>query len=278
MANKTEEFWGRGRVQMDFLRNPFDADAHHVPVHAGDYMLYFGRLIDEKGVDVLVEAARSAPGVPVVIVGEGPDRDKLERAAASLENVRVVGPAWGADLKAWLHGARAVVVPSLWHENFSDKATSPTPALWQRRWSMWISNPYGPRQGHGGVQGVIGTFLWRIAQGERIQIWGDGSVIRNFVHINDLAELCARCAQQSVAGIFNAGSGQGASISEVLDVIRTVTGKPVQPDYKPGRGFDVPRVVLDISAIQERVSWAPAISLDDGIERTWESGVRQLIA
>lgn len=118
MAAKTEEFWGKGRVQMDFLRNPFDATAHHVPVHAGDYMLYFGRLIGEKGVDVLVEGARSAPEVPVVIVGDGPDRSKLEQAAASLDNVRVVGPAWGAELKGWLHGARAVVVPSLWHENF----------------------------------------------------------------------------------------------------------------------------------------------------------------
>lgn len=133
-----------------------------------------------------------------------------------------------------------------------------------------VSNPYGPRQGHEGVQGVIGTFLWRIAQGERIQIWGDGSVIRDFVYINDLAELCARCAQQNVAGIFNAGSGYGASINEVLDVIKKVTGHAVRPDYKPGRGFDVPRVVLDITAIQNETDWRPQTSLSDGIERTWE--------
>lgn len=118
MAAKTEEFWGKDRVAMDFLRNPFDAAAHHVPVHAGEYMLYFGRLIDEKGVDVLIEAARQAPDVPVVIVGDGPDRAALERVAQALDNVRVVGPAWGDALKEWLHGARAVVVPSLWHENF----------------------------------------------------------------------------------------------------------------------------------------------------------------
>jgi len=118
MAAKTEEFWGEGRVAMDFLRNPFDAAAHHVPVQAGAYMLYFGRLIDEKGVDVLIEAAQRAPEVPVVIVGDGPDREKLEQAAQPLDNVRVVGPAWGDTLKDWLRGARAVVIPSLWHENF----------------------------------------------------------------------------------------------------------------------------------------------------------------
>ena len=118
MAKKTEEFWGADRVKMDILQNPFNASAHHVPVHSGEYILYFGRLIDEKGVDVLIEAARNTPDVPVVIVGDGPDRAKLEQTAAHLENVRVVGPAWGERLKEWLYNARAVVVPSLWHENF----------------------------------------------------------------------------------------------------------------------------------------------------------------
>lgn len=118
MAAKTEEFWGKGRVMMDFLRNPFDAEAHRVPLNAGGYMLYFGRLIEEKGVDILIDAARRTPDVQVVIVGDGPERGAISRAAETLDNVRVVGPAWGETLKTWLHGARAVVVPSLWHENF----------------------------------------------------------------------------------------------------------------------------------------------------------------
>jgi glycosyltransferase involved in cell wall biosynthesis len=118
MANKTEEFWGKGSVKIDFLPNPFDATKYHVPANVGQYILYFGRLIGEKGVDNLIEAARLAPDVPVVIVGDGPDREKLEAIARPLSNVRLVGPAWGEDLSRWLHDARAVVVPSLWHENF----------------------------------------------------------------------------------------------------------------------------------------------------------------
>ena len=118
MARKTHEFWGEGRVTTDILQNPFDAEEHHVPLNAGKSMLYFGRLIEEKGVDVLLAAARLCPGVPVVIVGDGPDRAKVELEAAELENVKFVGPAWGEDLKQYLYNARAVVVPSLWHENF----------------------------------------------------------------------------------------------------------------------------------------------------------------
>lgn len=118
MAKKTEEFWGKGTVQIDYLRNPFDAHKYHVDANVGDYMLYFGRLIDEKGVHILMEAAALTPEVPVVVVGDGPDRAKLESRAKCLANVRIVGPAWGDELAQWLHGARVVVVPSLWHENF----------------------------------------------------------------------------------------------------------------------------------------------------------------
>lgn len=118
MAKKTEEFWGEGTVNIDFLPNPFDAAKYHVPANVGRYVLYFGRLIGEKGVDVLIEAARQAPEVPLVIVGDGPVREKLEALSRPLGNVRVVGPAWGDDLSRWLHDARVVVVPSLWHENF----------------------------------------------------------------------------------------------------------------------------------------------------------------
>ncbi len=104
MARKTEEFWGgKGRVQVDFLRNPFDARKYHVPAHVGgDYFLYFGRLINEKGVDVLMEAARLRPEARVVVVGDGPDLANLETQAASIVNVDVVGPAWGG--RSWPSG------------------------------------------------------------------------------------------------------------------------------------------------------------------------------
>lgn len=118
MAQKTEEFWGKGTANIDFLRNPFDAEKYFVEPNVGDYMLYFGRLIDEKGVDVLMDAAVLAPDIPVVIVGDGPDREKLAKRAEGMPNVQVVGPAWGDDLAKWQHGARAVIVPSIWHENF----------------------------------------------------------------------------------------------------------------------------------------------------------------
>lgn len=120
MAHKTEQFWGKETFRWRMLRNPFDARKHTSSNEFWNYALYFGRLIDEKGVNVLLEAAAMARDVPLVVVGDGPDMDKLKKHAASqgLIHVQFVGAKWGDELDQILQGCRFVVVPSLWHENF----------------------------------------------------------------------------------------------------------------------------------------------------------------
>jgi len=61
------------------------------------------------------------------------------------------------------------------------------------------SNPYGPRQGHAGVQGLIGTLLARAFSGETLEIWGDGSIVRDYMHVSDLARLCVVALEDIVA-------------------------------------------------------------------------------
>lgn len=131
------------------------------------------------------------------------------------------------------------------------------------------SNPYGPRQGHGGVQGVIGTYLWNYAHSEPLQLWGDGSVVRDFIYVTDLADLCVKAGQSSETGCFNAGSGEGHSIRDIIDTISGVVGEEIRPDIKPGRGIDVPRSVLDIAKAKAAFDWAPETSLEEGIRRSW---------
>jgi len=120
MAQKTRQFWGQHSFRSEILRNPFDASSYPMQAVPGDYALYFGRLIDEKGVDILVKAAAIAADVPVVVVGDGPDRGRLEKLNQELDcrNVDFVGEKWGKDLDQILAACRYVVVPSLWHENF----------------------------------------------------------------------------------------------------------------------------------------------------------------
>lgn len=135
--------------------------------------------------------------------------------------------------------------------------------------TLRASNPYGPRQGHGGVQGVIGTYLWRVARGEPIEVWGDGSVVRDFIYVRDIAELCVTALYSDTSGVFNAGYGEGASILDIIAMIERTVGRPLTPTFKPGRNFDVPRAVLDIKRVRQELDWAPKVTLEEGIQRSW---------
>ncbi|MCZ0963547.1 NAD-dependent epimerase/dehydratase family protein [Paracoccus benzoatiresistens] len=136
--------------------------------------------------------------------------------------------------------------------------------------ALRLANPYGPRQGYNGIQGIIGNFLWKIAFGEPIEVWGDGSVVRDFIHVHDFAELCALAVKAPIIGCFNAGSGQGASVNEIVQAASQVANCRVRPIYKPGRSFDVPRVILDISRIKQAIGWAPRIPLIEGMRQSWD--------
>ena len=118
MAETTARFWGDGTFKWRMVRNPFVPCLSSQQVD-GDYVLYFGRLVEEKGVDQLLNAAALLPGIKVRIVGDGPDENALRAHAASagLSNVEFCGPLWGKAMEGMLAGARMVVVPSLWHEN-----------------------------------------------------------------------------------------------------------------------------------------------------------------
>lgn len=131
------------------------------------------------------------------------------------------------------------------------------------------SNPYGPRQGHVGVQGVIPTFLKRLINHEPIQIWGDGSVVRDYLYIDDLISLCIKAGFSEYIGTFNAGSGVGYSLNELLAVIQKISGEKLDVKYLPGRSFDVKKITLDIEKARNEFAWKPEIGIETGISMYW---------
>lgn len=132
------------------------------------------------------------------------------------------------------------------------------------------SNPYGIRQDPQGAQGAVSVFLWRLARGESLEIWGDGSVVRDYLFIGDLVEGIYRASVSAAESrIFNLGSGRGVSLNQVLSAIRAVTGREPAVRYEEGRRFDVPAIYLDSGRAKRELGWEPATSLEEGIERTW---------
>jgi UDP-glucose 4-epimerase len=141
------------------------------------------------------------------------------------------------------------------------------------------SNAYGERQNPFGRQGVVGVFLGQIVRQEPIEIWGDGSVTRDFIYAGDLAAALYRAMthNSSEEQIFNIGSGTGASINQVLEALAAVTGRDLDVHYTEARRFDVPVNVLDISLAKKWLGWEPATGLADGLSRTW-SWIKETLA
>lgn len=136
--------------------------------------------------------------------------------------------------------------------------------------ALRVSNPYGERQGHLGVQGVIGTFINRLLRGETIEIWGDGSIERDYIYVGDVARACRVAAESRGNGIYNIGSGRSYSINQIIQAISVAANRQIEPLYKPGRAFDVPRILLDCSKAAKEIGWRPTVGLSDGIKKTWQ--------
>jgi UDP-glucose 4-epimerase len=136
--------------------------------------------------------------------------------------------------------------------------------------ALRISNPYGPYQDPGGQQGAVPVFLHRLRTGHPVTIWGDGSVVRDYLYISDLVEALKQVAEaETQQKVFNVGSGQGISLNELVALIAEVTGERPVVEYVPGRALDVPANVLDVAWAHEELGWSPTTELAEGIERTW---------
>jgi UDP-glucose 4-epimerase len=134
-----------------------------------------------------------------------------------------------------------------------------------------VSNPYGIGQNPQKKVGAVTIFLYRILKQIPIQIWGDGSIVRDYVHISDVTQaFYATQNAQNVEKLFNIGSGQGTSLNELLNTIRRVVEFDFNVEYLESRGFDVPANVLDISKARNSLNWHPTMPLEQGIDQTWK--------
>jgi UDP-glucose 4-epimerase len=138
-----------------------------------------------------------------------------------------------------------------------------------------IANPYGEEQRVTGAQGAVAVFLSRAVNDETIEVWGDGTVVRDFLHVSDVSDAFLKAmSYRGEHRLFNIGAGKGHSINELLAAIEALLRRPVRRDYLPMRQFDVPVNVLDITRARQALGFEPRTSLHQGLERTlqWLQG------
>lgn len=132
-----------------------------------------------------------------------------------------------------------------------------------------ISNPYGPMQWGSLNQGIIGVYCQSIVQGRPIEVWGDGSVTRDYLYMDDTTDAFTKAmSATSSHRLLNIGSGVGTSINGLIEVLQEVSSKPFEVVYKPGRQVDVHRNVLDSELAALELDWRPTVGIKEGIKLT----------
>lgn len=132
------------------------------------------------------------------------------------------------------------------------------------------SNPYGPRQNPLANQGLISVALNKAKLSEPIQIWGDGSIVRDYIFIDDLINAAISAAfTQTSSKVFNIGSGKGYSINQIIEKVCKITGREISILYGIPRACDPKTVVLDTARAKNELDWNLTVNIDKGISQTW---------
>jgi UDP-glucose 4-epimerase len=120
-----------------------------------------------------------------------------------------------------------------------------------------------------------------LGQKEAVEIYGtdyetpDGTCVRDYIHILDLADAHIRALDRKESGFFNLGTGGGTSVREVIDCCRRVTGRPIQAVEKPRRPGDPPRLIASSEKIRGALGWEPRFQNIEAIVRSaWDWHVR----
>lgn len=140
------------------------------------------------------------------------------------------------------------------------------------------SVPYGPRQNPLGHQGAPTVFLYRIAYGLPLTIWGDGTNTRDFFYIDDLIHAIIAAATHPLGGhrIFNVGGQEAISLNRLIIEIENLVGKKAKVTYNPSRAFDAPHIRLDTHLTQELLEWEACYNLVDGLSKTWQWMIKNI--
>ncbi len=131
-----------------------------------------------------------------------------------------------------------------------------------------LANPFGERQRTTAAQGAVAVFMGKVLRGDTIEIWGDGSVVRDYIYIGDaVAAMVKAIAYTGPDRVLNIGAGTGISLKEILSGIEQVTGRTADVRYTAARAFDVPVSVLAIDRARAALDWTPATPFTEGLRK-----------
>lgn len=134
------------------------------------------------------------------------------------------------------------------------------------------SNVYGPGQAPKRQFGIVPTIMRALAEDRPFTVWGDGETTRNFLYVDDFADLVVRIAERSWQGteVFNAGSAENCSINRLCDLLEGIAGRRLQREYRDQRGIDPEGVAIDSGRARRELGWAATTTLEVGLAAAWD--------
>jgi nucleoside-diphosphate-sugar epimerase len=139
--------------------------------------------------------------------------------------------------------------------------------------SLRFFNVFGPRQDPSSpYSGVISIFITRAISGRAPVIYGDGSQSRDFVYVKDVVKalILAADAKDSAGKVLNIGSGSNVTINGLWELIASLAGQQLTPDYKPARAGDILRSIASINLAESLLNFKIDFSLEQGLAATLE--------
>lgn len=139
------------------------------------------------------------------------------------------------------------------------------------------SNPYGHGQNLHGKQGLVAVAIGKILEDKPVEVWGDGSAIRDYIYIDDLAKVFYQLIDKDVYNeTVNLGSGRGYSVNDILAFLKIITKKDFKIVYENARPMDVSNMVLDTEKMQ-RLAQVELTPMLNGISTFYNESVKQLM-
>jgi UDP-glucose 4-epimerase len=134
--------------------------------------------------------------------------------------------------------------------------------------ALRFSSVYGPHSRHKGS--VIHKFIRDVIAGRTLTVHGDGEQSRDFIFVEDLCRAVLAAARQDCGPVLQVGTGERASVNELIEVIAGVADVHPEIEHGDNRLGDVRESVSDISLVHEQLGWEPRVDLREGVRRTYE--------
>ena len=132
-------------------------------------------------------------------------------------------------------------------------------------------NVFGPRQDPASeYAAVIPRFILWALRGQPLEVHGDGRQSRDFTYIDNVvdANILAGEAADASGEAFNVGCGERTSLLEVIAMLESLIGRPVERRHTSSRGGDVPHTLADVSKAKRLLGYSPLITFAEGFRRT----------